>query len=273
MIAVTQILLPIISIVALVSFIFLLVASFKRHIGWGLAVLLVPFAIPVYGIKYWREVKKPFVIYMVSNTVCLALVMVYFNTLGGFEIFRMAQSIDSGTMTEQEGAQFMMTTMEGLEKATGENFRESALAEMRQDGRVSEEQLEQMEHMFDQIEGLATGEIESLQDDPWKKAEPGTSDTPSSGSRVSDPEVDADPVPASAATARPPPMPATISAAEAGRHIGRFMLVTTKSGIKRKGVLSEVKGGKLVFAQLYSGGALEFTLDPTDVESLKLNVN
>jgi uncharacterized membrane protein len=38
----------------------ILITAFKTSIGWGLASLLIPFAVIVFVIKHWEATKKPF---------------------------------------------------------------------------------------------------------------------------------------------------------------------------------------------------------------------
>ncbi len=158
----------IIGIISLVAFGFLLVSSFKRSVLWGLAVLLLPFATLFYGIKYWHEVKKPFLIYVGTNTLCLVAVIFVFTQLGGMQAIDMAAKINDGSMTEQDAAQFMVGTLEGMEKL-GAGGKEEMLAQMRADPSLSEQDIKQFEQMFGQIEKVASGEEKSFVDGNWQQ--------------------------------------------------------------------------------------------------------
>ncbi len=52
--------------IVVVTSIWTLVLAFQRHIGWGLAVLFVPFAQLIFVIKAWEEAKRPFLWSLVS---------------------------------------------------------------------------------------------------------------------------------------------------------------------------------------------------------------
>jgi hypothetical protein len=50
--------------------IWFIVVAFKRHIAWGLAVLLVPFANLVFLIRAWKVAKRPFILSLVGVVLC-----------------------------------------------------------------------------------------------------------------------------------------------------------------------------------------------------------
>lgn len=54
---------------ALIFYIQILILAFKTSTGWGLASLLVPFAILVYVAKNWPACKTPFLRMVVSYVV------------------------------------------------------------------------------------------------------------------------------------------------------------------------------------------------------------
>ena len=60
-----------------VTGIWLLVLSFRTSVLWGLAVLLLPFAVVVFAIKYWDECKKPFLAY-IGGTVATVVLLNFF---------------------------------------------------------------------------------------------------------------------------------------------------------------------------------------------------
>ena len=163
-----NILLLIVGIASLVAFGFLLVSSFKRSVLWGLGVLLVPFVTFFYGIKFWQEVKKPFLIYLGTNTLSMIMACYLFLQLGGMQAIEMAGKINDGSMTEQEAAQFMVSTMNGMENL-GAPGKDEMLAQMRADPKLTAEDIKQFEMMTSQIEAVASGEKPSFQDG-WQEA-------------------------------------------------------------------------------------------------------
>lgn len=57
---------------ALICAIILLVKAFQTSVGWGIASLLIPFALLVFAIKNWDICKKPFLISIVCSAVAVA---------------------------------------------------------------------------------------------------------------------------------------------------------------------------------------------------------
>jgi hypothetical protein len=60
------------SLAMLVFGIQILIAAFKTSAGWGLASLLLPFAVLVYVAKHWEQTKTPFL----RSVIALVVVMV-----------------------------------------------------------------------------------------------------------------------------------------------------------------------------------------------------
>jgi hypothetical protein len=58
--------------IALFSTVWFLVVAFRRHLAWGLAVLLVPFANFIFLICAWRVAKRPFFLACFGGVLVLA---------------------------------------------------------------------------------------------------------------------------------------------------------------------------------------------------------
>jgi hypothetical protein len=50
----------------LVAQVMMLVVSFKTSVGWGLAVMFIPFAVFVFIFKYWDKAQKPVAVYVLG---------------------------------------------------------------------------------------------------------------------------------------------------------------------------------------------------------------
>jgi len=46
--------------------IWMIVISFRKHIGWGLAVIFLPFGLWIYAITDWRRANRPFLIHIAA---------------------------------------------------------------------------------------------------------------------------------------------------------------------------------------------------------------
>ena len=105
---------------ATIALIWLVVRAFRKHIGWGFAVLLLsPFAATVFGIKYWKDEKRPFLVYISTFVTALALTLYLFTVWGGWELVqagqRVQQGIDNKDLTQADAHAFMNAGMLFLE--------------------------------------------------------------------------------------------------------------------------------------------------------------
>lgn len=60
------------SIAMLVFSVQILITAFKTSVGWGLASLLIPFAILVFVAKHWEATKTPFLRSLIALVVVAA---------------------------------------------------------------------------------------------------------------------------------------------------------------------------------------------------------
>ncbi len=60
------------SIAMLVFSVQILITAFKTSVGWGIASLLIPFAILVFVAKHWAATKTPFLRSLIALVVVIA---------------------------------------------------------------------------------------------------------------------------------------------------------------------------------------------------------
>jgi hypothetical protein len=60
---------------AFVSSVWFVIVAFRRHIAWGLAVLLLPFANLIFLICEWADAKRPFYFTILGCALCLAVAL------------------------------------------------------------------------------------------------------------------------------------------------------------------------------------------------------
>jgi hypothetical protein len=61
--------------------IWVLVLAFRRHIGWGLASLFIPFVLLVFGVMNWAETQEGMMLTIVGTTVIIFVSGLYFTAL------------------------------------------------------------------------------------------------------------------------------------------------------------------------------------------------
>ena len=78
-------------LIAAISLIWLVGRAFSKHAVWGLAVLfLSPVTAVIFGIRYWRDEKGPFLVYVATFTVAVTLGLYVFTVKGGWDVVRNA---------------------------------------------------------------------------------------------------------------------------------------------------------------------------------------
>lgn len=60
------------AIASLIFWIQILIVAFKKHIGWGLASLFIPFVGLVFVFMHWTETKTPFLRSLICFVVMIA---------------------------------------------------------------------------------------------------------------------------------------------------------------------------------------------------------
>lgn len=127
-------------LLGLISFgalIWLVVRAFKKHVLWGLGVLfLSPITATIYAVKYWDEVKKPFLVYITTGLTGLAIAGVVFTAWGGWKAVGAAKRVHDGivheTLTEEDAFNFMQANMDFMENTDLSEEDQQKLGVMRQ---------------------------------------------------------------------------------------------------------------------------------------------
>lgn len=68
-------------LMSFIGSIWVLVLAFRRHIGWGLAGLLIPFALMVFGVMNWSETQEGMMLTIVGTVVTMFVSGLYFSAL------------------------------------------------------------------------------------------------------------------------------------------------------------------------------------------------
>jgi hypothetical protein len=78
-------------LIAAFSLIWLVGRAFGKHAAWGLAVLfLSPVTAVIFGIRYWRDEKGAFLVYIATFTTAVVLGLYVFTVKGGWDTVRTA---------------------------------------------------------------------------------------------------------------------------------------------------------------------------------------
>jgi len=235
---------PLLVLVTLVGFIWLVVVAFKRSVGWGIGVLLLsPFSAIVFAVKYWQESKKPFLIYIGSVSASIAMMFVLFASLGGFAAMSMAQKISEGQVGEADVTAFIEGQFDRMEN--------SGLLDDRE-----REQLQEIRQMMPDPDGA-------------EEYQPSTAPAPV----AVEPEIRQ----VIARVAETPEEPAArtgggdrdlVPMGEVDRHIGKLLRVTDEDGRSFIGHLVSVDEDELIFEKHLRSGRISVAWERSEIQSL-----
>ncbi len=246
---------PLLGLVTLVGYIWLVVVAFKRSVGWGIGVLLLsPISAIVFAVKYWQESKKPFLVFIGSMSASIAMVFAMFAFLGGFAVMSMANKMSEGEVGTADVAALMEQQLDRIEESGNLDEEERA-------------QLQQMKQMVAVQEGGEEATPATANDSDQPPANP----TPVQ----SRPEIHRAPNPAGETPEPENTEPTTghkardvVPMSEVGRHVGQLMRVVTADGRTFQGRLVAENGNELVFEKYLRSGMMTVPWDKSEIESL-----
>jgi hypothetical protein len=277
------------------SLIWLVVRAFRRHIGWGLAVMfLSPFSAIFFAVRHWNEAGKPFLLYIGSFFAGFALMLYVFVSWGGVQTLmaakRVAQGIHDKTLTDGDARRFMESNVNFIEKAADSEKDGAVAGVMRKFIRLSDsgftesEQRELSGDIFDVLQrsDLSDEDREKLEDLRRQMEGSGTDPGGSGGSIMENikgligSKPAAIPVDEKAAgDSKPEPAPSrfiSVPVERAGEHVGASAILTTRNGHSQQCALVKVSGDTLYFEKHISGGSIAFEVPASEIRSLKILV-
>jgi hypothetical protein len=118
-------------LIAGISLIWLAGRAFSKHMAWGLVVLfLSPLAAVIFGIRYWRDEKGPFLVYVATFSIAMTLGLYMFTVQGGWDAVRTAlrnqQHIDLRMSGGNGKMSFLHTSLNSVAEAPDRNNKEAA---------------------------------------------------------------------------------------------------------------------------------------------------
>jgi hypothetical protein len=240
-------------VMSLVALIWLIIRAFKKHVGWGFAVLLLsPIGATVFGIKYWRDEKKPFLAYISTSSAALALTLYLFSAWGGWELVgashRVHQGIQTQTLTDEDARAFMDTSLNFIENS-GLNIQDQLKLDFMR---------EQLESQF---QGTPAGETAPAA----PAGEAGTEETAEAGADIKPINKKVKPRRERYRLAYQP-----IRIADAKNYVGATVKVTRKNVIEKEYRLIGATGNSLELTQRSSGGSYSFKFRTSDIEKIRV---
>ena len=142
-------------LVGLASFIWLVIVAFRESLIWCLLVFLFsPISAIAFSIYHWDEAKKPFLIYLATTIILIAMFFNAFSKMGGMEMIEATQQaadqLEKGEITEVEAANRVAEQME------------SNIRRMEDAGLIGADESKMLE---EKVQGLKLGESGSAESD------------------------------------------------------------------------------------------------------------
>lgn len=121
-------------LISVISLIWLAARAFGKHAAWGLVVLfLSPLAAVIFGIRYWRDEKGPFLVYVATFSITMTLGLYAFTVQGGWDAVRTAlrnqQLIELGISGENGKMTFVHASLNPVAESPVRNRKAAARPE------------------------------------------------------------------------------------------------------------------------------------------------
>jgi len=222
----------------LVTLIWLVVRAFRKHAGWGFAVLLFsPIGAALFGARYWDDEKKPFLAYSTSLVAALSLGIYLFSTQGGMELAPTAYKTKNDTHPQVLNAE------------DTSNLLHAKLTFYENSDQQAGEQPE------------SAPELDEPREETNELATPHIPDSTSTSE-----ETVAKPVRYRLAFVR-------IRMDKIEDYVGSVVKVTRKNVPEKEYRLTGASGGKLQLVQRTSGGSFSFKYRKRDIEKIRVLVS
>lgn len=234
-------------LVACISLLWLAGRAFIRHLGWGLAVLfLSPLAATLFGIRYWRDEKGPFLVHITTLAVAVTVGLYLFAANGGWNELRNA-------LRDQQP-----TTVQTTGRATGMNFVPTSLKVDKQP---------EMQAQEGDMTGVPPGQTQvarQISTESTTNTSPKAITGPAMSTVASAKPVE----PKQNLRARYLPIDPSL----AGDYVGMTVKVKRRNRPEQDCMLKHVSSTALGFEQHTRGGTFSFEYRQSDIEKLRVLV-
>jgi len=239
------------AIVTLIALFWLTVRAFGKHAGWGFAVLLFsPLGALAFGHRYWKDVRKPLIVYAAALLATLALVLYMFTAWGGWELLRTGtrvhQGMQANKLATRDASNFLKANLAFADKS-GLDIRNIPSAEYARKQLVREA----METARRAAESEAVEEVEEVEDVPYYDIRKKVKSVDNTGYRLAY-------------------IPINVS--EARNYIGSTVKVTRRNVLEKEYRLTGASRNRLQFSQRNRSGNFSFSFRNSEIEKLRVLV-
>lgn len=238
-------------VIYLVAFVWMVVVAFRRHIGWGFAVfLLSPLSAFIFTIMYWREAKYPFLIFVVSAGLLATYTKKIVTEMGGGDLYTLSQQVGQGHLNEKQATII---------------FQRRLADRMLDNEQITQEQYNQLLEKLEQSGPPKNQQDEAAVEEMLQRI---VSELPSTPQTTRVRAKFAAPLAVAKEPVQKNPVPISIN--DVSNHIGSTLIVNLRNGLKREGVLTDIKGATIIIKRPYRGGHTTFKIYRGDIDTLFL---
>lgn len=268
-------------LISLVGYIWLTVVGFKRNVVWGLLVLLFsPVSAIIFAATNWYEAKKPFLVYLVSMIMMIGAVFGFYGKLAPL-VEQTMQRVHNGELTKEEAKRQLtyalingQSSLPPLKAASGSHESKQTNADV-DTGKTVEKKgtvADQGEAKQTKQEQMTTTEATDKQKSPEKQKAEKEADASAAKQR------EATPVPA-INQVQPDPLAqkkkiisdkVAVSLSRISHYLGRYFIITLKSGSQHRGLLRKVGSTKLVLDRKLYGGNFTYRIRKDEIKSIQM---
>lgn len=276
-------------LLAFLALIWLVVRAFQRHWLWGLAVLLLsPISATIFGIKYWRKEKTPFLAYITTFFAAVTIGLYVFSSLGGWDVVQNSLNVGEGmhseSLSEKDALAFIRSNLNFIDNAVTDEEEQKKVDVMRkflnkfESGMMSEEDIAELnQEMLDLAATQDLTDEQRRQLDELKKQLLLPDQTSSDGNLDETSQHSSDNTTAtsinkqnSKSRSRDRMRLVSIDASEADNYIGNTFKVRSPSGVDRTYRLVASSPSSLRFERREQGGVLTFEVEKRKIRGLKV---
>lgn len=229
----------IISIVIFVSYIWLLVVGFKQHVLWGIGMFFIPLVSIIFVIMYWQKAKTPFLIYLISSILMVAIIFEPMSKVMS-ESIQIAERVKNGEITEQQGQELMRQRM--MQLLSG-----SDTVEITDDDLLTPEEQR----------------IESLREDLRIKNDAARASQAYAQEQAKKVEIKAEQL-------RKVNVFTPIKISQLKNNIGKKLRIVSFEGVERQGILLSAGFDRLSLKRSLAGGEFNFDVLTKDIKTVEV---
>ena len=242
------------AIITLLALFWLSVHAFRKHAGWGLAVLLFsPLGAAAFGHRYWSETRKPLTVYATAFLVTLALALYMFSAWGGWELLRTGVRVHQGMQVNKlagrDASNFLKANL-AFAQNSGLEIRNIPAAEYARTQLVRDA-MEASRLAAEAAAVEAIEEVEEVEEAPYRDMRRKVKSVDDSGYRR---------------------VYLTIDVADAHKYIGATVKVTRRNVLEKEYRLTGVSGNRLQLSQRNRSGDFSFSFRDSEIEKLRVMV-